>query len=357
MAGPTRVALALGSGGARGYAHIGVIQALQDRGYEIAAVAGSSMGALVGGLHAAGRLDEWVAWARGLRQIDVVRLLDPSLSAPGVIRAGKVLGRVRDLLDGARIEDLPIPYTAVATDLLARREVWFQAGSVAVAVRASIAIPGMITPVMLNGRLLADGGITNPVPIAPTTSIPTDATIAVSLGGSSRGPDGGHAVKETAEVRPAEEWAERFRVGASQLLDREVVRSVLQRFGGGSSAEPAADAVPEDAAALDALVEAGEPIEPVDPDDPFGPLPSGLGKLDMMYRAMDAMQSVLVRYRMAGYPPDVLVEVPRDACRSLDFHRAAEMIDLGRALAEEALDRSALAPSPGAASPAEAAPG
>lgn len=358
MAGPTRVALALGSGGARGYAHIGVIQALQERGYEIAAVAGSSMGALVGGLHAAGCLDEWVAWARGLRQIDVVRLLDPSLSAPGVIRAGKVLDRVRDLLDGARIEDLPIPYTAVATDLLARREVWFQAGSVAVAVRASIAIPGMITPVMLNGRLLADGGITNPVPIAPTASIPTDATIAVSLGGSSRGPDGGHAVKETAEARPMEEWAERFRVGASQLLDREVVRAVLQRFGGGSTAAPPADAMSEDPAVLGELIEPAEPIEPVDPDDPFGPLPSGLGKLDMMYRSMDAMQSVLVRYRMAGYPPDVLVEVPRDACRSLDFHRAAEMIDLGRALAEEALDRSALAaPSPGAASPAEAAPG
>jgi NTE family protein len=326
MAAPTRVALALGSGGARGYAHIGAIQVIEERGFEIATIAGSSMGALVGGLHAAGHLDEYVTWARGLSQLDVVRLLDPALSAPGVIRAEKVLGRVRELLDGARIEDLPIPFTAVATDLLARREVWFQSGPVSVAVRASIAIPGVITPVMLNGRLLADGGVTNPVPIAPTTSVGADAIIAVSLSGDPAAQGDGHAVRESAEPAPVEEWGERFRAGASQLLDRELVRSVLQRFGSGSRAGP--EEIPE--------------VPIVAPEDPFDALPAGLGKFDMMNRSLEAMQSVLIRYRMAGYPPDVLVQVPRDACRSLDFHRAGEMIELGRSLTEAALDRVGL---------------
>ncbi len=321
--------MALGSGGARGYAHIGVIQVVEERGYEIVSLAGSSMGALVGGLHAAGKLDAYTTWVRGLRQRDVVRLLDLSLSAPGAIRAEKVVARVRELLDGARIEDLPIPYTAVATDLYARKEVWFQQGPVDAAIRASIAIPGVITPVMLNGRLLADGGVTNPVPIAPTSSSRAEVTIGVSLAGESRGPDGGGApVRETAEARPMEEWTDRFRAGASQLLDRDVVRSVVSRFKANPGPVP---------------VEEIEELPAVsDVDGPFGTLPPGMGKFDMMYQSLDAMQSVLIRYRLAGYPPDVLVAVPRDACRSLDFHRAGEMIHLGRKLTEEALDRAGL---------------
>jgi NTE family protein len=123
-----------------------------------------------------------------------------------------------------------------------------------------------------------------------------------------------------------EEWGERFRAGASQLLDRELVRSVLQRFGSGSRAGP--EEIPE--------------VPVVAPEDPFDALPAGLGKFDMMNRSLEAMQSVLIRYRTAGYPPDVLVQVPRDACRSLDFHRAGEMIELGRSLTEEALDRVGL---------------
>lgn len=329
MAERTRVALALGSGGARGYAHIGVIQVVEERGHEIVSLAGSSMGALVGGLHAAGKLDAYTTWVRGLRQRDVVRLLDLSISAPGAIRAEKVVARVRDLLDGARIEDLPIPYTAVATDLYARKEVWFQRGPVDAAIRASIAIPGVITPVMLNGRLLADGGVTNPVPIAPTSSSRAEVTIGVSLAGEPRGAGGGGApVQETAEARPMEEWADRFRAGASQLLERDVVRSVLGRFGSSPGPVPVEEV--EDVPAVS------------DVDGPFGALPPGMGKFDMMYQSLDAMQSVLIRYRLAGYPPDVLVTVPRDACRSLDFHRAGEMIHLGRKLTEEALDRAGL---------------
>ena len=154
-----RVAIALGSGGARGYAHIGVLNELRDRGYEVVGIAGSSMGALVGGLHAAGSLDEFTTWAQTLTQRTMLRLLDPSISAAGVLRAGKILDAVRDMLGEATIENLPIPFTAVATDLIAGKSVWLQRGAVDAAIRASIAIPGIIAPHVLDGRLLADGGI------------------------------------------------------------------------------------------------------------------------------------------------------------------------------------------------------
>ena len=123
-----RVALALGSGSARGYAHIGVIEALRERDYEIVGIAGSSMGALVGGVQAAGRLDELADWAKSLTQRTILRLLDPSISAAGVLRAEKILDEVRDILGPVTIEELPIPYTAVATDLLTGKSVWFQRG-------------------------------------------------------------------------------------------------------------------------------------------------------------------------------------------------------------------------------------
>lgn len=328
---PTRIALALGSGGARGYAHIGAIQVLDERGFEIVALAGSSMGALVGGLRAAGKLDGYTEWARSLSQLDVLRLLDPSLSAPGAIRAEKVLARVTELLGDVAIEDLPIPFTAVATDLFARKEVWFQQGPVDVAIRASIAIPSIITPVMLNGRLLADGGLMNPVPLAPMASVHADVTIGVMLNGERRGSAGeevGEApARESAEERPFDEWRERVRRGAAQLLDRELVHVIVNRFGGHSDRHPA-----------DAVEESETPTRG------FGPLPAGLGKFDVMNLSLEAMQTVLMRYRLAGYAPDVLVTVPKDACRTLDFHRAADMIELGRALTEEALDAAGVDP-------------
>jgi NTE family protein len=321
---PVRAALALGSGGARGYAHIGVIQVLEERGVEIVAVAGSSMGALVGGLYAAGKLDGYTEWVRDLTQFDVLRLLDVSLTAPGMIRAEKIFARTRELLDGALIEDLPIPFTAVATDLLARKAVWFQRGPVDAAVRASIATPGVFTPVMLNGRVLVDGGLMDPVPVAPTASARADVTIAIDLGGERGGLQEGSPARETAEERPVDEWVDRFRRGASNLLDRDLVRSLLSRFGGAS--RPGAE---------DEDDSAGEPLDT---------LPAGLGRFDVMNQSLEAMQSVLTRYRLAGDPPDVLVTIPKDACRTLDFHRASDMIALGRDLTVDALDGADLTP-------------
>lgn len=326
MPSPTRVSLALGSGGARGYAHIGAIQVIEERGLQIVAVAGSSMGALVGAVHAAGVLPEYTEWALGLTQLDVLRLLDLSLSAPGAIRAERVLARTQELLGGRTIEELAIPYTAVATDLAARREVWFQKGPVDLAIRASIALPGIFSPVVHNGRLLVDGGMLNPIPIAPTVAVASDLTIAISLGGGRQHRMGDSAAVETAEPRPVEEWLERFRRGAAHAMDTDLARSLVARFAAASAAsatgEGAAPAAVERAA--------------------VGALPSGLTKFDVMSQSLEAMQEAVTRYRLAGFPPDLLVTVPKDACRTLDFHRAGAMIELGRRLTTDALDAAGL---------------
>jgi NTE family protein len=215
-----------------------------------------------------------------------------------------------------------VPFTAVATDLLARKAVWFQRGPVEAAVRASIAMPGMFTPVMLNGRLLVDGGMIDPVPVAATASARAAVTIAIDLGGERTGAQEASPARETAEERPVEEWADRFRRGASHLLDRDLVRSLLSRFGSRADTDDASQA-------SDELLET---------------LPAGLSRFDVMNQSLEAMQSVLTRYRLAGDPPDVLVTIPKDACRTLDFHRAADMIALGRDLTTDALDRAVLTP-------------
>lgn len=315
MAGK-RVALALGSGGARGYAHIGVIEELQDRGYEIVGIAGSSMGALVGGLHAAGRLDEFAEWAKSLTQGAVLRLLDPSITAAGVLRATKILDAVRDILGEVRIEDLPIPYTAVSTDLIAGKSVWLQRGPVDAAIRASIAIPGVIAPHVLDGRLLADGGILEPLPMAPIAAVNADLTIAVSLAGSESG-----GAEEPAEhgSRATTEWLTRMWRSTTSLFESNVM---LNRFGTGAEDDPAHGDSAEEL--VDATKEAS--VVPK------------LGSFEVMNRTIDIAQAALARHQLAGYPPDMLIEVPRSACRSLEFHRAAEVIDVGIELAAAALD-------------------
>ncbi|MCA0295338.1 MAG: patatin-like phospholipase family protein [Actinobacteria bacterium] len=314
-----RVALVLGSGGARGYAHIGAIQVLAERGYEVVAVAGSSMGALVGGLLCAGKLDEYTDWVSTLSQRDVLRLLDPALLGPGAIRLERVLARMSEILDGALIEELPIPYTAVATDIGARREVWFSSGPVDVAIRASVAIPGVITPIMVNGRLLVDGGVLNPVPMEPVIGVDADFTLAVNLSGERpRGASSGPAWESSAE-RPPNEWLDRFLKGAAGVWENDFVASILSRFGRGHD-----DDAPTP-----------EPVEPA-----FGQAPPGLGITDVTGMSLDAMGALITRFRLAALPPDVVVTLPAEAGRSTDFHRANELIGIGRVLTEEALDEA-----------------
>ncbi|MFZ1411373.1 MAG: patatin-like phospholipase family protein [Micropruina sp.] len=306
MAGNT-VALVLGSGGARGYAHIGVIEVLAERGFKIGVIAGSSMGALIGGLEAAGRLHVYADWVRGLSKSEVFKLLDPVFSGPGVIRAERILERVSEILEGVRIEDLPIPFTAVATDLLAGREVWFQSGPLNVAIRASIAIPTVITPILVNGRLLVDGGLLNPVPIEPTTATRTDLTIAVSLSGQRRDSRAKTPLSESADARPSGEWLDRMRRG---LFDNEMMRPLLERFA----------------------------TEKHDPTVPAFEHATGLSIVDISAMSLDTMAAMIERFRSAAHPPDIQISIPADSCHTLDFHRAEEIIAIGRRCAEQALD-------------------
>ena len=271
MAG-NRVALALGSGGARGYAHIGVIDELRHRGYDIVGIAGSSMGALVGGLQAAGRLDEFADWAKSLTQRAVLQLLDPFITAAGVLRAEKILDAVRDILGEVTIEELPIPYTAVCTDLLSGKSVWLQRGPVDAAIRASIAIPGVITPHVFDGRLLADGGILDPLPMAPIAAVNADLTIAVSLSGSEAG--GRYEPTET-EPRATTEWLSRMWRSTTALFESN--RTI---------------AAPDDPGSAD------EPVERSNEEA----VPR-LGSFEVMNRTIDIAQAALARHILAAYPP------------------------------------------------------
>ena len=177
------VSLVLGSGGARGLAHIGVIAELEARGYRIASIAGCSIGALIGGIYAAGKLDAYTEWVSDISKLDMVALLDLAWQNDGLVKGDKIINKLVDLVGDQRIEDLPIPFTAVATDITNGTEVWMSSGRLFDAVRASISLPLFFTPFEYRNAKLIDGGCLNPVPIAPTWRDETDLTIAVNLGG------------------------------------------------------------------------------------------------------------------------------------------------------------------------------
>lgn len=319
-----RVALALGSGGARGYAHIGVIEELSDRGYDIVGIAGSSMGALVGGLHAAGALDEFKDFAKSLSGRAVLRMLDPSWTRAGMLRAEKVLEVVRNLVGATDIETLPLPYTAVTTDLIAGKSLWLQRGPLDVAIRASIAIPGVISPYIVDGRVLADGGILDPLPMTPLAGANADLTIAVSLNGAA--PDGS---RYRSPVEAPAEWLNRLVRSTSALQVTNAARSVLGRLG-----------TAVDFSAKDHLAVVEDDTEEADDggDVVTAAAMAKLGSIEVMNRTIDVMQAALARHHLASYPPDILIEVPRTSSRSMDFHRAADLIDVGRDLAATALN-------------------
>lgn len=263
------------------------------------------MGALVGGLVAAGREEDFAAWVLSLTQPRVIRMLDPAFAGGGAVSLNRLIRTLEEMVGDVLIEDLPIAYTAVATDLVARREVWFQEGPLFPAIRASIAIPGLFTPATIGGRTLVDGGLLNPLPLEPTAAAAADFTLAVSL----QGPREPHEPTSPARgfsVRRAE-WATDLR----------------RRF---ARTDPDAD--PE------AATVTPEPVAEATLAEP----PQDLRTTDVLTQSFDAMQGLITRYRLAAMPPDVLVTVPLSAARTLDFHRAAELIDLGRNLAAVALD-------------------
>lgn len=275
----TTVSLVLGSGGARGLAHIGVVQWLTEYGYHIRSIAGSSMGALVGGIYATNKLAVYTEWVLALQRMDVLRLLDPTFGRSGLFKGDRIIDVLRELIGDCVIEDLPVSFTAVATDLESGEEVWLREGKLFDAIRASMATPLIFTPFEYGGRHLLDGGLVNPVPVAPTLSDKTDLTVAVSLCGR---------IEERLPAPPAVPNA-----------DGNAYRQRIRVF-------------------VESLNLTRPTVEPV------------RGMIEIAFASMDAMQNTIARLKFAAYSPNVTVEIPRNGCGFHEFWRAQELIALGR---------------------------
>jgi NTE family protein len=295
------IRLVLGSGGARGLAHIGAIREIEKRGYEIKSVIGCSVGAMVGGCYCAGKLDKFEEWVCSLNEWDVVRFMDFSLfSKNGMMKGDMLTDTLRKLVGDRRIEDLPLPFAAVATNLNDHKEVWLNKGDLFDAIRASMAIPGLMTPKEIDGKTLVDGGLLNPLPGAPTYLDGTQFTIAVSLAGR----DADHPFGPNPP-KPNEGSIGRYRKSIDEFLG-----SVHDRLG------------------IEAKKEGKkEKVE--------------LGVSGVMLEAFDAMQQTIARYRLAAYPPDILIEIPNNVCRTLEVYKARQLIHAGEHWANEALEHYA----------------
>ncbi|GLQ31911.1 patatin-like phospholipase family protein [Litoribrevibacter albus] len=348
------VSLVLGSGGARGYAHIGVIEVLEERGFDIKAISGSSMGALVGGVYAAGKLPEFKQWVSEFSYLGFLKLLDFSLREPGAIRGDRLFKVIHEMIGDIKIQDLPIEYTAVATDLISKKEIWFQRGNLVRAMRASVSIPSLFTPVSLKGMLLVDGGVLNPIPIIPTVSAHTDLTIAVDLAGREACAT---ASMDADDVVPLDdqELAE-----AESLMETTTGRDLISEYleldldhSSSLSLDTFGELLNQD---IELMVNEHESEETLlwwqhikertsrwfrrfqAAVDDGSPLPMmKMGKIDVIHQAIDTMQSSLSKYKVAGYAPDIMIQVPSNACGTLDFQRAEELIQIGRELAEKAI--------------------
>jgi NTE family protein len=276
-----RVGLALGSGSARGWAHIGVIRALEKAGVCPDIVCGTSVGALVGAAYAAGDLDRLENWVLELRPGDVVGLLDLSLSG-GVLKGDRLMQFFRRHFTDRPIDELRVPFTAVATSLRTGAEVWLRRGSTVDAVRASAALPGLFTPVRWEGSLLVDGGLVNPVPVSVARAMGADIVIAVDLGSDILGRRFRPASTPETPSGTTDKW----------------MRKLQEHLRG--------------------LAPAQSPEQPVMPS-----------MLDVLTTCMDIVQVRIARSRMAGEPPEVVVAPRLARLRLLDFHRAKEAIEEG----------------------------
>lgn len=328
-----KVALVLGSGGARGYAHIGVIEELQARGYEIGCIAGCSMGAVVGGIFAAGKLREYREWTESLDYLDVLRLLDVSFRL-GAIRGERVFGRIQEIVGEVDIENLDIPFTAVATDLTNQQEIWFQEGCLHQAMRASAAIPSLFTPVIQGKRMLVDGGLLNPLPIVPVVSSHCDLIIAVNL----------NATNQNHYQLPVIERPAALKGRIDQLMTS--LGSRLPSFRRKNEDETLLLA--DEQRLADDISPAAAPSRKDDQEQAAPKSASGsrvaefsgpASLLELVNQSFEVMQTSLAQYKIAGYPPDILINVPKRACRFFEFYKAPELIMLGRQIARDTLDK------------------
>jgi NTE family protein len=297
--GPS-IGLVLGSGAARGFAHIGVMRALIAHGIKPDIIVGTSMGALVGGCYATDQLDTLEEWARSLTMRRIIAYLDVRIGGSGLIGGGRLANRLEESIGETLIEDLPIRFAAIATEIGTGHEVWLTRGSLSLAVRASYALPGIFPPVHLGGRWLVDGALVNPVPVSAARALGARVVIAVNMDADRFGrgttiASHGSELNDAppAVIEPPRNGFARLRgiFGAERALKRQII---------------AGDSRPSFST--------------------------------VMVESFNIMQDRLTRMRLAGDPPDVHITPRIGHIGWVDFHRAAESIDVGRAATEKAID-------------------
>lgn len=284
-----KVHLVLGSGGARGLAHIGVIEVLEENGFEIASIIGCSMGAVVGGLYAAGYNQAYKEWVLTLTRSAVFNLLDFTFTRQGFLKGEKVFNLLREVTGPQEIENLKVPFTAVATDMLRNEEVNYTSGDLYKALRASIAIPGVFTPVLENGQFLVDGGVLNPLPLNLVRKKESDLVVAVNLNGPA------------TEDRPM-----------LKVNEHPEAVSALWKW----------------------LHLTGQDTQNASGD--FSPL-SDYSLRKLLLLAYQMTQDRLTSLMLQVHPPDVLVEIPVNSCSIFEFYKAKSQIELGREICRKAL--------------------
>jgi NTE family protein len=284
MARKPRIGLALGAGSARGWAHIGAIRALEERGVKPDLVCGTSIGALVGAFYASGELDRLENWVTGLAWTTVVRLMDLSWRG-GLIRGTRLFTLFRTIFEDRDIAALPVPFGAVATELASGREIWLREGKVLDAVRASCAMPGLFTPVVRGGAVLVDGGLVNPVPVTMCRALGADLVIAIDLSWGKLGPYRDRGRDREVAPREVPGWLDRLRPGWVQSKVKREEATVPSIF-------------------------------------------------NVFMTSLDIVEMRVARSRLAGDPADVLLTPLLPDFATMDFHRAKEAIQEGRAAVE-----------------------
>ena len=280
-----KVHLVLGSGGARGVAHIGVIEVLEESGYEIISVTGCSMGAVVGGIYAAGFQKAYKEWLLSLNKPLLFQMMDLTFSRQGFLKGERIFSRLAEVTGLLSIEQLQIPFTAVAADMAQNKEVHYRTGDLYKALRASIAIPGVFTPVIENGQILVDGGVLNPLPVNLVIKKEQELIVAVNLNG----------VSEIHNDTPA--------VQAEKML-RKLLKPIMQ-YAGSKKEE---------------LLSAAE-----------------YSLRELLISTYRMTQDRITSLMLAAYPPDILIEIPRNACSTFEFYKAKTLLELGRQACLKAL--------------------
>lgn len=285
-----QIALVLASGGARGMAHIGVIEELERQNFEITSIAGSSFGAVVGGIYAAGYLEEFKSWLLDLDKGDVFRLMDFTFSSQGFIKGNKVFHEIMPFITEARIEDLRIPFAAVAVDPYKQEEVVFKSGSLYDSIRASVAIPSILEPYHINGLELIDGGVLNPMPLDLVERNKGDIMIAVNINSTI-------PYKKAKTLTFEQKNHEQSNI-LKQLEFKERWDKIFPKEKPGK--------------------------------DKFG-------YVALLNRSYDMMQNKITNLMLEKYQPDILVNISRYVCSTFDFFKAEEIIQLGRIAFNKAL--------------------